>query len=124
MPLIEDRDYRFNAFRIWLRENTCLGEKPIGDVISRVKRVERALPEMIGGSNLDAEYVRDGLSSVLEALTYSIEDAHNRRRPPTGIAFRMATDNPRYYDRIREGVSCLHTAVERYRDFCDAINPR
>jgi hypothetical protein len=124
MPLIEDRDYRFNAFRIWLRENTRLGERPIGDVISRVKRVERALPEMIGGSNLDAEYVRDGLSSVLEALTYSIEDVYNHRPPPAGIVFRIAADDPRYYEKIREGLSSLRNAVGLYRDFCDDANPR
>ena len=101
-----------------------MGEKPRGDAVARAKRVERARREMLGGIDLDAEYARDRLEGVLESLEYSIEDVHNHRPPPAGIVFRIAADDPRYYEKIREGLSSLRNAVGLYRDFCDDANPR
>ena len=124
MKLQEERERRFEAFRQWLRATTKLGERPRGDAVARAKRVERALREMLGGIDLDAEYARDGLAGVLESLEYSVEDAHNHRPSPAGIVFRIDTDDPRYYEKIREGLSCLRNAVGLYRDFCDDANPR
>ena len=121
MKLSEARERRFEAFRQWLRVHTLLGERPRGDAVARTKRVERALREMLGGIDLDAEYTRDRLEGVLESLEYSVEDAHNHRPPPAGIVFRIGTDDPRYYEKIREGLSCLHSAVGLYRDFCDDV---
>ena len=124
LSLIEDRARRFGAFRRWLSAHTQLGERPRGDAVARAKRVERALREMLGGIDLDAEYARDRLEGVLESLEYSIEDVHNHRPPPAGIVFRIAADDPRYYEKIREGLSSLRNAVGLYRDFCDDANPR
>lgn len=124
MKLSEIRERRFGAFSLWLRGNTHLGERPRGDAVARAKRVERALREMLGRIDLDAEYARDRLESVLEALEYSAEDAHNHRPPPAGIVFKIGTDEPRYYEKIRDGLSCLHNAVGLYRDFCDDVKPQ
>ena len=99
-----------------------MSERPIGDAVARTKRVERALREMLGGIDLDAEYVRDRLEGVLESLEYSAEDAHNHRPPPAGIVFRIGTDDPRYYEKIGEGLSSLRNAIGLYRDFCDDAN--
>ena len=124
LSLIEDRARRFGAFRRWLSAHTQLGERPRGDAVARAKRVERALREMLGGIDLDAEYARDRLEGVLELLEYSVEDVYNHRPPPAGIVFRIAADDPRYYEKIREGLSSLRNAVGLYRDFCDDANPR
>ncbi len=124
MKLQEERERRFEAFRHWLRANTQLGERPRGDAVSRAKRVELALRDMLGGIDLDEEYVRDRLARVLETLEYSVEDAHNHRPPPAGIVFRIGTDDPCYYEKIREGLRSLRNAVGLYRDFCDDVNPR
>ena len=124
MKLSEGREQRFVAFREWLNHNTELSERPIGDAVSRVKRVERGLPEMLGGVDLDAEYARDQLDSVIRALEYTLEDVHNHREPPDGIVFKFGHDDARFYEKIREGLSSLHYAVQLYRNFCDAENQR
>ncbi len=124
MKLSEARERRFEAFRHWLRVHTQLCERPRGDAVARTKRVERALREMLGEIDLDAEYTRDRLDGVLESLEYSVEDAHNHRPPPAGIVFRIGTDDPRYYEKIREGLSSLRNAVGLYRDFCDDVKPQ
>ena len=118
MKSSEERELRFTAFRQWLRIQTQLGDRPIGDVIARVRRVERGLPVMTGGNNLDDEYARDRLEVVMQALEYSLEDMCNHRLPPTGIVFRVDPQNPLYYQRIREGLSSLRNAVVHYRNFC------
>jgi len=124
MKLSEERERRFAAFCQWLRRNTALAERPRGDAVSRSKRVERALREMLGGIDLDAEYHHDRLARVLHELEYSAEDAHNHREPPEGIVFQSGHDDARFYEKVREGLSSLHNAVQLYRDFCDTENPR
>jgi hypothetical protein len=115
---MKERESRFVLFKQWLREYTQLEERPRGDVVSRAKRVERGLPIMNGGHDLDDEYLRDGLSSVLQTLEYSREDEHSCKVPPAGIAFRIDPQNPLYYQRAREGLASLRAAIEYYRDFC------
>ncbi len=124
MKLSEERERRFAAFRQWLSRSTALGEKPRGDAVARAKRVERALREMLGGIDLDAEYHNDRLVRVLHELEYSTEDAHNHREPPEGIVFKFGHDDARFYEKVREGLSSLHNAAQLYRDFCDAENSR
>ena len=122
MKLSEARERRFEAFSHWLKGNTRLGERPRGDAVARAKRVERALREMLGGIDLDAEYARDRLDGVLESLEYSAEDAHDHRPAPAGIVFRIGTDDPRYYGKIQEGLGSLRNAVGLYREFCNDVN--
>ena len=124
MKLAEERERRFVAFRQWLSRSTALGEGPKSDAVARAKRVERALREMLGGIDLDAEYRHDRLARVLHELEYSVEDAHNHREPPEGIVFKFGHDDARFYEKVREGLSSLHNAVQLYRDFCDAENSR
>ena len=101
-----------------------MAEKPRGDAVARAKRVERALREMLGGIDLDAEYHNDRLARALHELEFSAEDARNHREPPEGIVFKFGHDDARFYDKVREGLSSLHNAVQLYRDFCDAENSR
>ena len=124
MKLAEERERRFAAFRQWLSNSTELAERPRGDAVSRAKRVELALREMLGGIDLDTEYLQDRLVRVLQELEYSAEDAHNHREPPEGIVFQFGHDDARFYEKVRKGLSSLHNAVQLYRDFCDAENPR
>lgn len=124
MKLSEGRERRFAAFRQWLSRNTTLTERPRGDAVARAKRVERALREMLGGIDLDTEYLHDRLVRVLRELEYTVEDAHNHRDPPEGIVFRFGHEDARFYEKVREGLSSLHNAVQLYRDFCDAENSR
>ena len=49
MKLAEERERRFATFRQWLSRSTALAERPRGDAVSRAKRVEHALREMLGG---------------------------------------------------------------------------
>lgn len=117
----EERSRRFDAFRRWLRANTQLGERPRGDAVARVKRVER---DLFGGINLDTEYAQDRLTRVLQALEYSTENARNHGEPPEGIRFAFTSVEPRYYERVKAVLDGLHRAVELYHDFCDDVNPR
>ena len=120
MKLSEARECRFEAFRQWLKAQPQLSPRAQGDADSRARRVER---DLFGGINLDAEYVKDQLARVLQALEYSAEDVHDHKEPPAGLVFKVKHDNPRYYEKIKEGLNSLHTAVGLYRDFC-VVTPR
>ncbi len=121
MRLSEDRERRFASFREWLTHNTERTKGPTGDAVARAKRVERALPRMVGAVNLDGEYAGDRLETVLQLLTYSTADEHNCRRPPWGLDFMLDPQSPTYYRSIREGLSSLRSAVELYAAFCAAV---
>ena len=64
------------------------------------------------GTDIPKQFFEINGKTVLE---YSVEDAHNHRPPPAGIVFRIGTDNPRYYEKIREGLCSLRNAVGRIR---------
>ena len=114
MKLSEARECRFKAFRQWLKAQPQLSPRAQGDADSRARRVER---DLFGGINLDAEYVKDQLARVLQALEYSAEDVHGHREPSEGIIFRFNPDEPRYYERVKDVLNDLHRAVVLYREF-------
>lgn len=123
MKLSEVRERRFEEFCQWLGENGQQGEDTIKTIVGRNKRVERALRLLTGDVDLDAAFERDGLVEVLRSLDYFTEDIHNHKEPPAGLVFKVRHDDPRYYEKIKEGLNSLHTAVGLYRDFCE-LNPR
>ena len=119
MKLSEEREWRFESFRNWLRNQGRLGELAIGSAVNRAKRVERGLRIMTGDLDLDVAYQRDGLRGLLQLLDYTIDDVHNKKEPPQGIAFRFGRNEPRYYERVQDVLDDLKKAVKQYRDFCD-----
>ena len=118
MKLSKERERRFETFGRWLRQNCHLGEWTIKTIIGRCKRVERALPTMTEDGDLDASFDNDGLEGVLQKLGYFTEDVHNQKEPPSGIVFRVNHSDPRYYEKVKEGLNSLHSAIKLYRGFC------
>ena len=123
MKLPEERAPRFEEFRQWLDQSSQKGEDTIKDtiktIVGRCKRVERALRLLTGDVDLDAAFERDGLEAVLRSLDYFVEDVHNRKEPPAGLVFKVRHNDPRYYEKIKEGLNSLHTAVGLYRNFAE-----
>ena len=123
MKLSEARERRFEAFRQWLGQSDQQGEDTIKTIVGRSKRVERALRLITGDDDLDVAFARDRLEDVLRSLDYFIEDVHDHKEPPAGLVFKVRHEDPRYYEKIKEGLNSLHAAVGLYRDFC-YVNPR
>ena len=123
MKLSEERELRFQEFRQWLDQSSQQGKDTIRTIVGRCKRVERALRLITGDVDLDAAFERDRLEEALRSLDYFIEDVHNHKEPPAGLVFKVRHDDPHYYEKIKEGLNSLHTAVGLYRDFC-GVNPR
>jgi hypothetical protein len=76
-----------------------------GTIVAQLHRVGR-VEEHYG--DLDAHFERDGLASVLEALTYSTEDERRGRPNPTKIPF---------VGNIRNNLASYKSAVLWYRRF-------
>lgn len=97
---------RDEQFRTWLEHCTQLQQRPIADVISRCKRIER-----IPGVNLDDEYLRDGGRALIDLLSYSAEDKRLFKSAPEGLSFSKGAD-------LKSGLSSLRNAASHYFDFC------
>lgn len=97
---------REEQFKTWLEQHTKLQKRPIGDTVSRCKRIET-----IPGINLDNEYMLDGGSTIMELLSYSSEDKRREKPAPEGLAFAPGAD-------LYSGLACLRKAVSRYFEFC------
>ena len=93
-------------FRIWLEHYTKLQKRPIGDTVSRCRRIE-AIP----GIDLDDEYMRDGGHAMIEMLSYSSEDKRRAKPAPPGLYFASGAD-------LYAGLACLRRAVSLYFEFC------
>ena len=90
-------------FRLWLRDSRGYQPRPIGDAISRCRRVEHHLQ-----CDLDDLYDNNRLVSLLEHLVYT----------PSGkcrhcIPFRKGADPSK-------GTASLRSAVKRYQEFRDS----
>ena len=99
---------REDLFRIWL-QHTDLTARPIGDAISRCKRVCQGL-----NISLDDEYEKDGGVSVVELFEYSAEDERMGKPCPNGIYFQPGSN-------IRKGMASLKNAIKKYMEFCESI---
>lgn len=100
---------RESALRAWLTGK--IEKRPIGDCISRCKRIENGLR-----INLDDEWKKDNGASVVDLLTYSRDDQNRGAPPPHGIIFQRGAD-------IYNGMASLRSAAVRYFDFCDNNPP-
>lgn len=97
---------REDAFRAWMASKGNIGLRPMGDAISRCKRVYKGL-----GINLDEEYAKDGGRSLIELLDYTTEDARLNHPTPAGISFKPGTN-------IKSSMASLKAAVNKYFEFC------
>ena len=95
-------DSKWSRFETWLDTERGLDEGTIGNRISNCRRVEKF------EGDLAAFFDADGLSGLLERLTYSTDDARHRRRPRHKIPIN---------GDVRRGTATLKTAVRLYRDF-------
>ena len=87
------------GFRRWLRDVKCYQPRPVGDAVSRCRRVE------LHYDDLDTLYDEDRLDRLLERLvcTPSGECRHC-------ISFREGADRSK-------GTASLKSAVKRYQEF-------
>ena len=93
---------KWRRFDTWLDTERGLDARTIGNRISNCKRVEKF------EGDIDAFFDADGLSGLLERLTYSTDDARYRRTPKHKIPIN---------GDVRRGTATLKTAVRLYRDF-------
>lgn len=92
-------------FENWLKDQSYANKRVVSDNKSRCKRVENGL-----SIDLDEEFRRDTLGSVLEKLTYEKEDAEN------GMPLPLPMDSAKPW----QGFATLRTAVRNYRAFRQA----
>lgn len=103
-----------DAFRAWLREYHQHKDRLVQDTIARCRRINHDL------GNIREAFDTDKCANLLKQLTYTVEDAHNRRLPPGNLSFRGDTKSARYYDKtLREGLAALLCALNRYCEFRD-----
>jgi len=97
---------KFDFFKSWLENQGTLGKRPIGDCLSRNKRIECDLK-----INLDFEYERDRGAKLIDLLTYTIEDKNKNVPSPIPIDGDLIT-----------GLASLKAAAKKYFDFCNSID--
>ena len=95
-------DRHLSGFEAWLDAGRGLDARTIGSRIRNCERVEQY------EGDLDSQFDNDGLASLLERLTYSTEDATNRRSPKHKVPIN---------GNVRTGTATLKTAVTLYREF-------
>jgi hypothetical protein len=98
-------------FQLWLQHQN-LDSAAVTQQVNRAARVEKQY------GNLDRQYTRDRLQSVLDDLQYTPEDEKKRRPNPSKMNFE---------GNIRNNLSLFRYAVEQYRRFKESeaeIAPR
>lgn len=101
-----------NVFRAWLREYHHNKERLVQDTIARCRRINQDL------GNIREAFDTDGCKKMLGLLTYTVEDAHNRRLPPGNLSFIGDKKSARYYDKtLCEGLRSLLNALNLYCEF-------
>jgi hypothetical protein len=95
-------------FREWL-EQQGHREKTIANHMAWTGRVEKY------HGDLDEHYVQDHMASLIDALTYSTDDARHLRPNPSQIPFQ---------GDIRKNVASYRSAVQAYRRFRDSGDVR
>lgn len=99
---------RENEFRRWMLGLGTMQLRPIGDAVSRCRRVIKALQV-----SLDAEYRKDGCASLLQKLEYTAEDERRGTSVDAGFDFSPGAN-------LRNGMASLRAAVKKYVEFCKA----
>lgn len=98
---------RENEFREWMSNLGTMQVRPIGDAVSRCRRVVRSL-----NIDLDEEYAKDRCISLLKVLDYTTEDARNGLPADPRFGFEPGAN-------IKNGMASLRAAVNKYIEFCD-----
>lgn len=91
-------------FQLWLQQQN-VDATSINQQINRATRVEKHY------GNLDKNYTKDRLQSIIDELQYSPDDEKRRRPNPSKINFD---------GNIRNNLSLFRYAVEQYRRFRDS----
>lgn len=99
---------RENEFRRWMFGLGTMQLRPIGDAISRCRRVIKALRV-----DLDAEYIKDRCDSVLQKLQYTAED--EKQGIPVDVGFDFSPGA-----NLRNGMASLRAAINKYVRFCES----
>ena len=99
---------RENEFRRWMLGLGTMQLRPIGDAVSRCKRVIKALHV-----SLDAEYRKDGCASLVQKLEYTAEDENRGASVDTGFEFSPGAN-------LRNGMASLRAAINQYMRFCES----
>ena len=102
---------REKEFREWMLRLGTMQLRPIGDAISRCKRVVKAL-----NVDLDTEYRKDRCASLLQKLVNTAEDAVLDMPVDTYFGFVPGAN-------LRNGMASLRAAVNKYVDFCNSVGP-
>ena len=100
-------EMHWRRFEKWLNTVKELDARTIGSRIRNCKRVERF------EGDLQSQFDTDGLSSLMERLTYSTEDARCRREPKHSVPIN---------GDVRTGTATLKAAVGLYRDYRKSNN--
>ena len=108
-PKMEVISMREDAFREWMLQLGTMQLRPIGDAISRCKRVIKALDV-----DLDTEYCKDRCTSLLKKLAYTAEDA--ALHVPVDVSFGFSSG-----ENLKNGMASLRVAVNKYVDFCNSV---
>jgi hypothetical protein len=98
-------------FQLWLQQQN-LDSASVAQQLNRAARVEKYY------GNLDRQYTRDRLQSIIDDLLYTPEDEKKRRPNPSKINFE---------GNIRNNLSLFRYAIEQYRRFKDSdaeLTPR
>ena len=97
---------RDEAFKLWMKNLGTMSTRPIGDAVSRCRRIEKGLK-----LDLDEEYRKGGGRSVVSALEYTAEDAKINRPVPSGLDFTPGAN-------LKDGMASLKAAAKKYFEFC------
>lgn len=97
---------RKDEFINWMQTYGGMRGQPVGDAVSRCKRIEDSLR-----LDLDAEYQKDGGRSVIDTLTYTSADEAHGRPAPDGLELAPGAN-------VRNALASLKSAVKKYFEFC------
>ena len=97
---------RDDEFRSWMEAQGNIQKRPIGDALSRCKRIETEMR-----ISLDAEYAKDGGLNLLKTLAYTKADESRGLPAPEGLRIAEGAN-------IYNAVSCIKSAAKKYFEFC------
>lgn len=95
---------REKEYSCWLK--SYVTDAVVGNYIKRCQRVEDNLH-----IDLDSEFMNDKGKSLLDKLTYTVDDQMHNRPLKCNIYFNNGSN-------LRAGMSSLKTAVNKYFEFC------
>ena len=101
-------DMKDELFLEWMIAKNTMTKRPMGDAVSRCKRVERDLD-----IDLDLEYQTDGGKNVISLLDYSLQDAIDGKCLPRKLTFPGTPIN------VKNSMASLKGAVKKYMQFCE-----